>query len=270
MADDSIELIHPEELGSPNWLPSDVEQYLTLIGDRLASRLGENLVGSYLHGSAVLGGFNPDRSDLDVLVVVRNPLSKEEKRELGEHLLSDAGHVPADTLELSVVTESTARRVSSSPPYELHVNSRDRRWADGLGRSDRDLILHLPIVRQAGRPLGAGPLPAEVVGPVPRNLVLQEMRHELVDAQVGTAVKPEYLVLNACRNLAYLREDKFFSKIEGGRWALEHDTDLPPLIVKAAIRRQERSDPKAALSHEDGARVAQQVADQLGIELKDD
>jgi hypothetical protein len=83
-------------------------------------------------------------------------------------------------------------------------------------------------------------------------------------------VKPEYLVLNACRNLAYLREDRFFSKIEGGRWALEHDTDLPPLIVKAAIRRQEGSDPKAALSHEDGARVAQHVADLIEVELKGD
>ena len=31
--------------------------------------LGENLVGVYLHGSAVMGCFNPAKSDLDFIVV---------------------------------------------------------------------------------------------------------------------------------------------------------------------------------------------------------
>ena len=236
----------------------------------MSSKLGANLVGAYLHGSAVLGGFNPDRSDLDVLVVVKGSLSREERRDLGEDLLSDAAHVPADTLELSVITESTARRVTSSPKYELHVNSRDRRWADGLYRSDPDLILHLPIVRQAGRTLGPGPSSIEIVGQVPRDLVLRGMRHELVNAPLGPSVKPEYLVLNACRNVAYLREKRFFSKIEGGRWALEHEIGLPTQVVTAAICRQEGSDPEAAFSHEDGAKAAQYVADLVEVELKGD
>ena len=32
--------------------------------------LGDNLVGIYLHGSSVMGCFNPKKSDLDLIIVV--------------------------------------------------------------------------------------------------------------------------------------------------------------------------------------------------------
>ena len=43
--------------------------------------LQENLVGIYLHGSAVMGCFNPDRSDIDLIVVVERPLPNAVKRD---------------------------------------------------------------------------------------------------------------------------------------------------------------------------------------------
>lgn len=248
-------------------LPSEVEAYLTSVSLRLATVLGANLVGAYLHGSAVLGGYNPARSDLDVLVIVRDPLPEESKRKVGAELLSDAAAVPAGTLELSVITLSTAQDVTSSPKYELHVNTRERRWADGSGRSDPDLILHLPIVRQSGRELGRGPQAVEVVAPVNRALVLQEMRRELLEAPLGPSVAPEYVVLNACRNLAYLGEGRFFSKIEGGRWILDQETDVDPRIVEAAIRRQDGSDSHAPVTHNEAAGVARDAAAHIQHEL---
>ena len=42
--------------------------------------LKDNLVGIYLHGSAVMGCFNPDMSDLDRIVVVREPVTDADKR----------------------------------------------------------------------------------------------------------------------------------------------------------------------------------------------
>jgi hypothetical protein len=249
-------------------LPGKVEVYLTSVSRRLTTALGDNLVGTYLHGSAVLGGYNPARSDLDVLVVARGPLSEDDKQNVGEQLLSDAAAVPADTLELSVITLSTAQDVTGSPNYELHVNTRDRRWADGSGRSDPDLILHLPIVRQSGRILGHGPQAVDVVSPVNRALVLQEMCRELLEAPLGPFVAPEYLVLNACRNRAYLREGRFFSKVEGGRWVLDHETDVDPRTVEAAIRRQDGSDSAAPLSHDEAAGFARNVAGGIQAELR--
>ncbi|MBQ8846878.1 MAG: nucleotidyltransferase domain-containing protein, partial [Lachnospiraceae bacterium] len=42
--------------------------------------LGDNLVGVYLHGSAAMGCYNDEKSDIDLLVVIHNDMSDEEKR----------------------------------------------------------------------------------------------------------------------------------------------------------------------------------------------
>jgi predicted nucleotidyltransferase len=42
--------------------------------------LGDELVGIYLHGSAVMGCMNVKKSDLDLLIVVKNELANETKR----------------------------------------------------------------------------------------------------------------------------------------------------------------------------------------------
>ena len=46
-----------------------LEAYLAALVRVLKARLGDGLVGAYLHGSAVLGGWREDRSDVDVLAV---------------------------------------------------------------------------------------------------------------------------------------------------------------------------------------------------------
>jgi predicted nucleotidyltransferase len=49
-------------------------------GRALMNALGEDLVAVYLHGSAVLGGFRWDRSDLDILALTRAALSDRQFR----------------------------------------------------------------------------------------------------------------------------------------------------------------------------------------------
>ena len=41
--------------------------------------LKDNYVGVYFHGSLRLGSFNPNKSDLDFIIVVKNKLSSEIK-----------------------------------------------------------------------------------------------------------------------------------------------------------------------------------------------
>jgi hypothetical protein len=171
-------------------LPAKVETYLQALADRVRSALGDKLVGTYLHGSAVLGGFNEMRSDLDVLVVVKGQLSAAEKTALGELLSNRALPVPAETLEMSVVTLDTVRNPSAAPQYELHVNTRDRKSADGRGRTDPDLALHFPIARQSGRLLGPGLPRLDVFAPVPRDVVLAGMIKELREAPNAETTAP--------------------------------------------------------------------------------
>jgi Domain of unknown function (DUF4111) len=244
-------------------LPPPVERYLTTLAARVAGALGDNLVGAYLHGSAVLGGFNPERSDADVLVVVHHRLSAQDRDQLAAQLNSEALPVPAQTLEMSVVTLDSARHPSAAPSYEMHVNTLRGRFADGRGRTDPDLLLHFPIVRQSGRLLGSGPPPEEVFAPLPRSLVLAAMAAELESALSSDEAAPEYVLLNACRNLAYLEEGRFSSKIDGGRWVLGHAPDIDPQLVTAALRRQDGSDPDAAVDAPAARAIADRVAGAL-------
>ena len=247
-------------------LPPRVETYLERMAERVHEVLHADGVGVYLHGSAVLGGFHPDRSDLDVLVVCRRPLSPDQRAGLCRRLDRAALAVPAATLELSVVTAEACRHPVAAPPYELHVNTRDDRCADGTGRNDPDLLLHFAMARQVGRLLGLGPAPRHCFAPVPRRLVLDGMALELRDAAGDERSAPEYLVLNACRNLAYQRTGRLRSKIAGGRWVMAHDPMLDHDVVAAALARQEGTVPDAPLDRAAALSQALMVAALLSAE----
>ena len=64
--------------------------YLRTVLERSTAILGRALVGTYLHGSAVLGGFAPTRSDLDLLTVTTGPLDAPTRRQLATALAPHA------------------------------------------------------------------------------------------------------------------------------------------------------------------------------------
>ena len=140
--------------------------------------LGEDLVGAYLHGSAVLGGFRPD-SDIDVIVVSARKTTLEEKRRLIALLLSISGRSAAPRsgrpIELDIVVESGVRPWRYPPgPFDFHYNSwggiDSRRestepWTSGTNPGSR--VGHWPSCCSAARTCGPG---AEAgLRPVPRS-----------------------------------------------------------------------------------------------------
>src|SRR3954466_4697710 len=71
--------------------PPDVARYAEQVVLVSRRALGPNLVAAYLYGSAVLGGFTPARSDVDILLVVAGGRSCGSLRPAG---LSWAGGGP--------------------------------------------------------------------------------------------------------------------------------------------------------------------------------
>jgi streptomycin 3"-adenylyltransferase len=80
----------------------DIDRILGVVVDTL----GSHIVGAYLFGSAVIGELRPD-SDLDLLVLTREPISPEARRHLVAALLRVSGkraaHGPARNAEVTVV-----------------------------------------------------------------------------------------------------------------------------------------------------------------------
>jgi hypothetical protein len=132
------------------------ERYALDVG-ALAGVLCPQLTGAYLHGSAVLGGFDARRSDVDVIAVCAGPLTAAQQAGVASAL--QRLPCPARGLELSVVTLSVARCPMASPAFELHLTTgdTDAKVVDGhCAGGDPDLVPHLAVCRQAGRLLGPG------------------------------------------------------------------------------------------------------------------
>jgi hypothetical protein len=211
--------------------------YIDAVAARLAAILGRRLVGVYLHGSAVLGGFSRARSDLDLLAVTTTVLTEASHRHIVATLSPQALPCPAVGLELSVVTRASALAPVPAPPFELHLATGPGvRVVDGRNHpGDPDLLLHFAVCRDHGRRIGAGPPPAAVFAPIPRSWLLLGLERELQWAQQHATA--EYQVLNACRAWRFAEQGVWCSKLDGGRWARDRVED--PAVVELAIARQQ-------------------------------
>lgn len=132
--------------------------------------LGPEVVGSYLHGSAVLGGLRP-ASDLDVLVVSRRRMTGPQRRRLLDGLLPISGsRNQARPVELTVVAQSDVRPWRYPPTCDFHYGEwlRDAFEVNGppLPEPMPDLALQLTMVLAGDHPL-TGPPPARVLEAVP-------------------------------------------------------------------------------------------------------
>ena len=57
-----------------------VEKLIGELAEQTKQILRDNLTGIYLHGSAVMGCFNPGKSDIDLIIVAERPLPDPIKK----------------------------------------------------------------------------------------------------------------------------------------------------------------------------------------------
>lgn len=216
-----------------------LERYGLNIASAMRAVFGPQLAGVYLHGSAVLGGFDVRRSDVDVLAVCDGPMTAAQQTAAAAALSGQRLPCPGRGLELSIVTTQVARHPAAAPAFELHLTTapEDTKVIDGHQHGgDPDLVLHFAVCRRAGRLLGPGLPAAEVFGPVPGHLVVAQLAAELRWAVGHTT--GEYAVLNACRAWRFAADGALVSKIDGGQWALERVQGPDRELIKTALDRQ--------------------------------
>ena len=197
--------------------------------------LGDDLVGVYLHGSGATGCFNPDRSDIDLLVVSRQTLAPDQWRAVATLLLASSG--APYPVELTLLTTEQLQPWRHPTPIEFHYSeswrtSLTQQLAAGDAPSraltDPDLAAHITVLRTRGRVIVGAPI-HQVFPEVPeadfRQVILADL--DWIRAH-STQI---YGVLNACRILAYLDGQGLLSKAEGADWALEN----VPVTYRATI-----------------------------------
>jgi predicted nucleotidyltransferase len=204
--------------------PTPIRAQVLGLVDAFRALLGEALIGVYLHGSLAMGCFNPDHSDLDLLVLARRPLSLDSRRAAAGVLLRRS-NAPRP-IEISCLNAEDVRPWRHPAPFDFHFSEdwRERLETDpapagGEPRVDPDLAAHLTVARARGLAL-LGPPPSLAFPAVPPEDYLDSIVGDFEAAHGFMAANPIYFVLNACRVLAFVEQGRVLSKDEGGEWAL--------------------------------------------------
>lgn len=203
--------------------------------------LGDDLVGVYLHGSAVMGCFNSKKSDLDLMIVVREAIPDTTKRAYMDMVVELNRQAPAKGIELSIVKESVCNPFIYPTPFELHfsITHLDRyqldpdSYIEKMRGTDKDLAAHFTILYHRGTVL-FGKAIREVFSEVSRADYLDSIWSDIENAQAEITEDPTYMILNLCRVLAFKKENLILSKAEGGKWGLINvPQKYVPLITDA-------------------------------------
>lgn len=200
---------------------------------------GDNLSGFYLHGSLAMGCFSPKTSDIDLLAIINRHLSVPQKKKIIFYLQNIDKKPP--TLEISIVTEDSLKNPVYPSPFELHYSSRTKdtytsgkvSWEEQ--RADTDLPTHFMAIRERGILLYGKPF-KEILPEIPREIFIASIVQDLHWIRQEITTLPfTYTVLNPCRALAYIKEDKFMSKKEGGEWALQQLPQQYTTLLEKAL-----------------------------------
>lgn len=206
--------------------------------------LGENLLGAYVTGSLSFGAFRPETSDLDVIVVVFEPISASDAEDFAQTTLSQGRSAPACGMEATVVTEASARHPDGA--FQLATSS-GASWPDAVDflGDDSGLLVGQTICCQRGIAL-LGPPPSDVFAPA-SDLQIASAIEENLQWHRGKIGDPYHdpggvnSVLNACRAWRWAEERVLDSKDGGAEWALSVHGKSDLIECALAVRRQTRA-----------------------------
>lgn len=221
----------------------DVEALLEAFVESCRAILGGGLTGVYLHGSLVMGCFNPDKSDIDLIVVTETEPDAAQKRRLMDMAVALDAKAPKKGIEFSVVSRAACDPFVYPAPFTLHWSRAHAEWyrrdPDGyvarMNGTDADLAAHFTVIRHRGRALFGAPVEV-VFGEVPRADYLDSIWRDVEGAREDILGDPVYVALNLCRVLAFVREGAVLSKQEGGEWGMANLPQPHRSIARDALK----------------------------------
>ena len=220
-------------------LPDDVAFFFSEYLARLEELLPNGISGCYLYGSAALGAYDPEKSDLDYMVVLPKALG-EEAMPMLEQFHADLYHeLPlARKLEGHYVPFADIQHGAFSQPYPSIADG--QYWGlQGV------MTLYWYQLHTCGIRI-AGPAPHTLFPPVHWELVLKEMDYNINGYWYQRAQLPEdtvvgdgaidFAVLTLCRILYTLEYRQIISKADAGRWAMQHLPATWHRLIDEAVR----------------------------------
>jgi predicted nucleotidyltransferase len=237
---------------------ADINAVLQLLLERIRPLLGARFLGMYLCGSLALGDFDPDTSDIDLIVVTDAELGDEIVVRLGDmHALFAASPSSwASRLEVVYIPRDTLRH----PTRQSTAHDPQIERGTGLFKAplENGWLFQCYVLREHGIAI-AGPDPRTLVDPISAD----DIRRAAVaatDAIAGEWLRqaqhdPDWLawmkhrqhhafvVLTLCRLLYSLDAGSVASKPAAAQWARQiHGAPWTTLIAYTLAGQHESGD----------------------------
>ncbi len=220
---------------------ADINELLELLLSSMQKILGEKLVGLYLNGSLVIGDFDPDISDIDLVAALASDLDDKEFEAL-QKMHVDFAHQHKewdDRIEvcyislaaLHTVKTGTSQVANISPGEPFHKRETSIEW-----------LISWYVVRETSITL-FGPAPKTIIEPISKDEFLQAIRthtkawdewiHEMHHRK-----SQAYAILTMCRALYTLKYGEQVSKKQAALWAEKEFPEWASLIENALVWRE--------------------------------
>ena len=211
---------------------------------------GDNLIGIYLHGSAVMGCYNEKKSDIDLLVVVKETIPDNIKHRFLDMVVELNTYAPPKGIELSIVKREVCNPFVYPTPFELHFSIAHLEWyktnpsdyIDKMKGTDKDLAAHFTIIYHRGKCLYGNDI-KDVFGAVSKEDYFDSIWDDIKNAREEINKNPTYIILNLCRVLAFHQNEFILSKLEGGRWGLQNVPKKYTELIANALAEYELNRP---------------------------
>jgi len=223
-------------------VPRQVSALLDELGTQLPVLLGKNVVGVYVYGSLTQRAFDPRRSDVDCIAVLRRDLSCAEAKALRTYLKKySESNAWTRRLQLLILLKRELLKVNGVG-WLYHFGRLSRSGSDG------NPIIWMNVL-DTGRVL-FGPQPHTFVPRITRSMLNQALAREVEYLQEELIDKPHskwrdvpfyraYSVLTLCRILYSFNTSVVVSKPRAARWALHSVPASYHGIIRQALQDQE-------------------------------
>lgn len=225
----------------------DINAITALFSRRLQQIFDEQLVGFYLTGSLTYGGFNRATSDLDFVVILKQPLSDDRRRQIKLMHAAAEGRYPewARRIEVPYILQELLGDTKPPTMPQPCFNAGEL-WEPDPIYSDNWLV-DMYALRQYGVAL-LGPEPQSLIPSIKMEDVRQVSNHDLHTKWQQKLDSPEpfgdgkhwsveliqaYSVLTMCRKLYRAQNDGSDAKPIAAQWAKEKYPEWKNLIEKA-------------------------------------
>ncbi len=250
----------------------DVQQFIGQVHDEIKAIVKANFIGTYIHGSLALGGYNEASSDIDLLIVTKDALRIADKQRLTELFLT-ISNAPYP-LEISFLHSAQFETWQHPCPYDYHYSEywrpfyRDATQKEleafftNVNKSDCDLAAHITIINTHGI-CYQGERVASVFPTVPKSDYIEAIMSDFEDCLDLLYTKSVYSVLNMLRVYLVVKEDLISSKLEAGRWGVENVPASLRETVQLALNKYEGNATEASFSIDKLSSFKQWVLKQL-------